>query len=141
MTVQYIIRADQDFRGNAQSVLNTDGTVAYTNGLTLAQYAAECNFPLKVVTSIEMMKLADKYEDTLITAPRRITKERFWDMLEILPPCRWHTVTGFEVFHVSERLTGDLVSWFAERDGKYWEFTNRASLTDAQLSDILIVRS
>ena len=36
--MQYLIRTDEPFRGHCESVLNKDGTVGYTDGLTIEQY-------------------------------------------------------------------------------------------------------
>lgn len=135
--MQWIIRDDEPFRGHAQSVLNRDGTVAYTNGETLAQYRETCGFPVRVVDSDEMDRLCDTFHNTLKTKPKRISKQRFWDALEVLPPCRWHNCGGFEVFHVSERLTGDLVAWYAHRGDRYWEFTEQAGISDDKLTALL----
>lgn len=46
------------------------------------------------------------------TAPAPITRERFTEMLEVLPPSRWNRGDYVEFFHVCERLTDNLVSWF-----------------------------
>ena len=74
---------------------------------------------------------------TLKTKPKAITEERFMYGLEVLPPCRWHNAGGFEVFHISERLTGNLVSWFAHKGDRYWEFTEADNLPDDALADML----
>ena len=137
--MQFLLRADQPYTGHAQSVLNTDGTVAYTDGLTVAQYEAKHGYPLRIVSEAELGKLDKVFCDGMVTKPKLITHQRFWDMLEILPPCRWHDTGGFEVFHVSERITHNLVSWFAHKrvplvGQRYWEFTDRDNLTDAELA-------
>lgn len=132
--MQYILRADQPYLGHIQTVMNTDGTVAYTNGKTFAEYQDACNYPLRVIEEAELDRLTATFLDTMISKPKRITHARFWDMLEILPPCRWHTVAGgFEVFHVSERITHNLVSWFAHKGERYWEFTDRDNLASDKL--------
>ena len=135
--MQWIIRTDEPFRGHAQSVVNPNGTVAYSNGQTLEEYRATCGFPVRVLSSDEFDKMLDSFHNTLKTRPERITKERFWEMLEILPPCRWHNAGGFEFFHVSERHTGNLVSWFAHQGNHYWEFVDEASIPDAKLVELL----
>ena len=138
--MQYVIRTDEPFRGHCQSVLNPDGTVAYTDALTVAEYQKECGFPICVVSEAKMAQLVWDFEQTLKTKPKPITKERYWEMLEVLPPCRWHNAGGFEVFHVSEHLTGPLVSWFAHRGAihqQYWEFVDDCRLTDEALVEML----
>jgi hypothetical protein len=85
-----------------------------------------------LVSKPELDKLIDGYEQSLITDPEPIDKDRYWEMLEVLPPCRW--ANGF--FHVSERYTGDLVSWFLEVGEEYWEFRNLATISKADLAKI-----
>lgn len=79
-----------------------------------------------------------EYVDTLITEPKPIDDERWAYALGVLPPCKWHTTAGgFNVFHVSERITQDLVSWYARRNGHYWEFNDRSTVADAQIDSKL----
>tara|TARA_R110002072_G_scaffold273239_5_gene433970 strand:- start:7581 stop:7997 length:417 start_codon:yes stop_codon:yes gene_type:complete len=132
--MQWIINADQPFRGYTLSYLNPDGTVAYTDGLTVEEYAARKGITCRVIDDDTLDDLVREHHKSLITKPRRIPSERWWDMLEILPPCRWHVVGSFEVFHVSERLTGNLVSWFANRGSDYFEFVDRDNLTDDEIA-------
>jgi hypothetical protein len=53
-----------------------------------------------------------------------VTHERFWDMLEVLPPCKWITAGSEETFHVSERLWDNHVSWFTRIGERYFECTD-----------------
>lgn len=69
----------------------------------------------------------DKYG---VTAPKQIDRDRFIDMLEVLPPCRWRRYAdGVEWFHVSERLSGDVVAWFARVGETYWEMQDLSTLS------------
>jgi len=40
-----------------------------------------------------------------------VTEEYFMDMLEVLPPCKWTNQALYETFHISERLTENIVEW------------------------------
>jgi len=134
MTVlRYVLRTDVPFRGSVQSCLSDDGTVMYSGGLTVEQYTAERGFPVRIIDEAELTEMLDAFHATLKTAPKPITEKQWRHALEVLPPCRWHTVGGFEVFHISERVTGTLAAWYAHQDGLYWEFTDDAGLTDAEL--------
>ena len=146
MTLRYIIDADKPYQGYTHSILLPDDTVAYTEGLKLDQYALERGFTPKVISGSELDELIKIHMESLRTDPKAITKQRYWDMLEVLPPCRWQMAGMWEVFHVSERLTGNLVSWFASGrlNGKefYFELVDydnitlddlRISLNDAHL--------
>jgi len=121
----WIIKADQPYSG-VQSFLTPDGTVAYTDGLTIEQYEAERGIKLKAISDAELDELQSAFEAGLVTDPVEETEADFWYALEVLPPCRWRTVQGVELFHVSERLTADLVSWHGQIKGRYFTFTDQA---------------
>ena len=63
----------------------------------------------------------------------RITAEAFNDALNVLPPCRWNRGDYSEWFHVSERLTGDLVNWYVRSGDRYYTFVDSAHLPSGQL--------
>ena len=66
--------------------------------------------------------------------PREINEERFWSALECLPPCKWQGIgTLFETFHVSERLSGNVVSWYVRHGERFFEVDQDATLTREQL--------
>lgn len=66
--------------------------------------------------------------------PREIDRERFWNALECLPPCKWAGMgTTRESFHVSERLSGNVVSWFLKYDKRYFQLDQEATRTRAEL--------
>ena len=126
--MKYLIHADQPYTGSIQSILKADGTVGYTNGLTPAEYEAERGFKLKVLDDAEFHALNEAYLASLITAPVDETPEAFEDALCVLPPCKWQRVRGVEIFHLSERLTADLVQWHAKLNGRCYTFTDRETL-------------
>lgn len=71
----------------------------------------------------------------LIDPPaKEVDESRYWGMLEVLPPCRWHHYQGIELFHISERITGNIVSWVASLNGKYYEFAHYANASDEELA-------
>lgn len=58
--------------------------------------------------------------------PRRVDEQRFWDMLEVLPPADWTHGTHFECFRVDEAQTADLYTWMVrigklDEDPEFWE--------------------
>lgn len=130
----WLIHADQPFNGHAQSFLLPDGTIAYTDGLTPEAYAQERGFPVKIITDAELDDMIEDHEASLITEPKEESKEDWWYALEVLPPCRWHHVAGVELFHISERLTGNLVSWHAQYRDKFYSFTDQASRDMGELA-------
>lgn len=136
---RWIVNPKSQYNGGGHSHTYTtfDGVerVAYRGGQTLAEYLAEKPDYIVMTESEFDERLAAHYESQK-TIPQECTEEHFFEMLEVLPPCRWHTVAGVNCFHVSERLTGNLVNWFARRDGRYFEFTQDASITEAELTAI-----
>ena len=132
--MQYLVIADKPFTGHAQSALRANGSVMYTDYKSVAEYEAGENIKVRVVDEAELNALIDEHLAGMVTKPKRITRDRFWEMLEVLPPCRWDNAGGFEVFHVSERLTHSLVDWFAHKGARYWEFTDHDNITDEALA-------
>lgn len=130
----WLIRDDEPFR-HAQSFLLPDGTVAYTDGLTPLQYAADHGFPVRVVTDAQLDDMIAAYEASLITDPVEETEEQWWYALEVLPPCKWRTVRGVELFHISERQTGNLVNWHARLNGKFYTFVDDAARDMGELAE------
>ncbi len=129
----WIIRADEPFK-TAQSFLLPDGTIAYTNGLTPDTYAADRGFPIRIVTDAELMGMIEARTLGLITAPAEETCEQFWDALECLPPSKYGTVDGVEMFHVCERIEADLVAWHAQVGGRFFTRNDLASADRTQLA-------
>lgn len=73
------------------------------------------------------------------TAPKPVTKEKFHEMLEVLPPCRWNRGSFVEFFHVSERLSGNLVAWFGRVGDTYWEMWDDAALDAEEVKTAFFV--
>lgn len=133
--MQWLIRTDEPFRGHCQSVINPDGTIAYTDGLTVDTYEAANGFPVRVVGDDEFNEMIQEFVNGLISAPVEITEERFWEMLEVLPPSKWTHHDGIEMFHVCERITHNLVSWFAHLGDRFFECTARDNINRDELAD------
>lgn len=132
---QFVLRADEPFRGSAQSLMMSDGTIAYSNGLSPEQYAQDRGFPIRIVGEAEFGRMLTAYHETLVTAPAPESLDEFEHALGVLPPCRWKNVGDAELFHISERVTSDLVSWHARRGGHCVTFTDYASRTDMQIME------
>ena len=78
----------------------------------------------------------DKYGPKPI---REITEARYWEMLEVLPPCKWRHSAGGESFHVSEYMSGNFVNWFvcigkSNYGGRYFAIDDVDTLTPAELT-------
>jgi hypothetical protein len=68
-----------------------------------------------------------------IKGPVEITRERWWEMLECLPPCRWIRRAGVELFFVSERLSGDIVAHFVQIGERFFEIQDVSTKPPAEL--------
>ncbi|MDR9393973.1 MAG: hypothetical protein RI571_06550 [Roseovarius sp.] len=129
----WLVRDDEPYNGRTQSFLLPDGTIAYSGGLTPEAYAIDRGFPVRVITDAELDRLEAEYIAGRITVPEEETEAEFWDALEVLPPCRWHTRGGVELFHISERITGNLVDWHAQTGGRFFHFVD---LDNAKSEDL-----
>lgn len=66
------------------------------------------------------------------TGIKEITAERFWEMLEVLPPAKWRNDGNMEIFHNPEHIVADLVDWFIRVNDRYFTVCLN-STTDRQL--------
>lgn len=57
-----------------------------------------------------------------------ITEERYWEMLNILPPILDVTINGVEMFCMSEMYTGTYTTQYAKYNGKY--YSKMVDITD-----------
>lgn len=72
----------------------------------------------KVMTWDEFQKMQ---RDFYISDPIvETTGEHFEDMLNVLPPMKWCTIDGVEMFCMSEMLTGTYTSQYAKHEDKYY---------------------
>lgn len=69
---------------------------------------------------------SDWKEKQLITEPVKINEERYWEMLEVLPPQRWRRgqINGqhCESFELSEHTSGRVTAIYVQIVGDYWTF-------------------
>lgn len=144
---RYLVAADASERkGGIYSATYTtfDGVerVQYRDGQTLADYLAQ--FPERMaISEAEYDKQLEAYHESLVTLPQhgQCSEEHFTDMLECLPPCRWSKYGGVEAFHISERLTGNLVQWCARVEDsngvRCYSFTDFADINSGALAEKL----
>lgn len=120
-------------RAQTYTYTSMDGVerVAYNDAETLPDYMAR-NPGYKIVSEAEYDAIQATYYESMKTKPSEITEDAYWYYLECLPPCRYDG----NVFHVSERLTGNLVQWCFGKKGKYYGFTDDASISAEKLREI-----
>lgn len=145
-----LINTDKQFSGTIQTTatLNPDNNTYYVDysgnlhndnqgNLTLDEYQHQVNPHVKVISWDEYDVLVQTYTDSLVTAPKPITQDDYNYYLEVLPPCRWHTVAGYSVFHMSERNYGNITQWCACSNGKYYAFDDYDNISDTKLAEKL----
>ena len=127
------------FEGRTRSFVKPDGTVGYTKGETpedyIARVEAEEGTRLRIVSDAKLDAMLEEYAASLVTNPTEITEEKYFDALNVLPPCRWRKLGGVETFHVSERLTRDLANWYARVGERFFTFVDLDRATDAHVDD------
>ena len=69
------------------------------------------------------------HERLIAPKARTISEDDWMDALCCLPPCRYGSTSGITHFHISERLTGNIVAWFTkDRNGNCVRFNDLASI-------------
>lgn len=101
-----------------------NGIGAYS-GKTLEQFQQE--YPDIQIVEDEISVQHDR--NRKITAPQEITEEAYNDLLDCLPPCKWSRgATGGSAFHISERITYDIVTWCVKLGDRYFRFDDTDQL-------------
>lgn len=110
------------YTGYAQTfcAIGEDGQeyAAYT-GKTTAQYLAD-NPACVRLSNAEFDAMEKAHEDTLKTV-KEITEDRYEYLFECLPPADMGSHNGVSFFRVIEALRGNLYTWCARYDGRYFE--------------------
>ena len=125
--MRYLLEHNKPFRGIICSILLDDGTVAYTDGLTLAEYQKERGKVYDILTDDALDLLMAEWTKAQITEPVEETEAQYWYALEVMPPSKWRTVRGVNLFHICERIQFDLVNWHAQLNGRYFTFVDQST--------------
>ena len=88
------------------------------SGKTLEQLQAED----PDVELIDLYEFTDTVEKRLTTDPVEVDSERYWYLLEVLPPCSWARNGGSESFYMSEFLTGRITTHVVRIGERYFTF-------------------
>jgi len=115
--------------GRIEDLINLDGTRTLYSDVPVDDYIAKgapgqyLALPLHVAVERAQAAARIRYACGVVEAS---TPEQYDDALNVLPPCQWSkvfTAAGYryEVFHISERLEGNIVQWYAKgTDGRCW---------------------
>lgn len=105
-----------------------DGRGAYS-GKTLDDFKAA--YPDIEIVDEDVSIQHDR--NRAITAPREIAEDEYTDLLECLPPRKWgRGEFGGSAFHISERITYDIVTWCVKLGDQHYRFDDTAKLTTTQ---------
>lgn len=103
------------------AILGDDGVYrSAVYGKTLEQYQEE-DPAVELMDYSELEALA---ESRMTTDPVEITKEQFWDRLEVLPPCSWVRNGHDESFYMSEFLCGRVTEHLVRIGDRYFSFSS-----------------
>ncbi len=61
-------------------------------------------------------------EKALCTEPEEISRDKWWEMLEVLPPQRWQRGHDCESFELMEHTSGRVTAIYVRIGEKYYEF-------------------
>jgi hypothetical protein len=105
--------------------------VRYTGGKTLAEYMGDKAGQGFEVMPYEMAApMMEAAQIAKYCKPwREITEKDWWDNLEVLPPEKWRTVRGVEIFRMSEYISGNITGHFAKIGKRYFS-ANRDTRTE-----------
>lgn len=128
--MKYVIDTNRKFDGCVHTSM-TDGVHSDYGGGTLEELQArnpKANF--KLVDPDEVNKMCDQYILELTSEPfTEITEERYWDMMECVPPAR----QGRNWFFIGEAFNFD-VHLFCFTDGeRYFSGHRRVSMPKEQI--------
>ncbi len=100
------------------ALLIDGGYIGQYSGKTLEQLQAED----PDVELIDLYEFTDTVEKRLTTDPVEVDSERYWYLLEVLPPCGWVRNGGSESFYMSEFLTGRITTHVVRIGERYFTF-------------------
>lgn len=89
----------------------------------------QARYPGAEISDLETWSAAK--EKALCTEPEEITEERFWEMLEVLPPQRWQRGRTLDdkpcqSFEMCEHLSGRVTSIVCEVAGRFFTWNDVA---------------
>jgi hypothetical protein len=107
--------------GEVTSFINDDNSVAYTSGLTFAQYNAQKGGNLLL---LDLQTLQDEWVlpflESRETDWKEVTEDCYYKMLNVIPPARFETYGEYEIFMVGEAWSHNIHSCYIWKGGKYY---------------------
>lgn len=116
-------------------------TVDYRNLETVEHYITRKNAArlrgtpeFQLITWDALAPILTAYEDEYCTPWQEISDQLWDDALNVLPPEKWETVQGVNIFRICEYLTGNITAHYARLSGRYFTATRRTSTPYAELA-------
>jgi|688.fasta_scaffold165800_5 hypothetical protein len=78
-------------------------------------------------------KSRDLARQRLCKGPQRVTRERWWELLEVLFPARWENTPEGEIFMVPECITSCLYTFGVRIGEDYFSITEDCDIEAAKL--------
>jgi hypothetical protein len=107
--------------GRVFTALTADSVCMFT-GKTVEEMQQGSTEVLEVMPFVQALELAEAASRArYCQGPRRISKERYEEMLNVLPPENWRRGVGYGCFRLSERLSGAIASFFVRIGDSYYQ--------------------
>ena len=89
---------------------------------TMKQYEAKYGSIYHSNNQAEFFKELDRFNKIKYCYGwKEITEERYWEMLEVLPPEKYTNFKGWNIFRMSEYMTWGITTHFMGLDWKFYE--------------------
>jgi hypothetical protein len=129
-TMKYVLEPDK-FDGSVVTTMHDGIHNDYSSGETLEELRRRENNPnLQALSPEELTPVVERYEQSLCKPFEEITEEKYWDLLECLPPERYNGNS----FFMSECYYGTLYRFCFRLNGKYYSALRSIFLTNEEIS-------
>lgn len=68
--------------------------------------------------------------------PEKVSRERWWELLEVMPPARWRLLAGGEIFMVPEPIASDLYRFGVRIGEEHFSIVEDRDIEDNRLIDL-----
>ena len=104
-------------------------------GLTFKEYVERGKWDCVCITLDKAVELIEELNTKQFIKPfHEISEEKYMEMLECLPPEKWQTVDGVNIFRMSEYTTGIITGHYASYEGKYYTAERRTTTPYAEIA-------
>lgn len=132
---KYIIKTDKPFCGHVESfILEDEDRVAYTNQ-TWGEYHSD-NPDTELISEEALSGLMKKHYDDMCSGYTEITEQRYYELLECVPPKRWKRLSdNIFPFFVGECYSGEVyqLCLYHKPSNRYFSKMERISASDEKI--------